>query len=84
MKKSIKILKYCNIFLRLSANQLISERHQVVGGNSEESDALSLASRLLVFMLNSVEHKISDAHANIKKFSFFQAQISLEGYFCCS
>ena len=39
------------------------------------------------FMLNSAEHEISDAHMykNIKKkFSFFQAQISLECYFQCS
>ena len=38
------------------------------------------------FILNSVEHEISNAHKykNIKKFSFFQAQISGEGYFSCS
>ena len=35
------------------------------------------------FLLNSVEHEILNAHKykNIKKFSFFQAQISGEGYF---
>ena len=35
------------------------------------------------FVLNSVEHEILNAHKykNIKKFSFFQAQISEEGYF---
>ena len=35
------------------------------------------------FMLNSVEHEILNAHKykNIKKFSFFQAHISLEWYF---
>ena len=38
------------------------------------------------FMLNSAEHEILDAHKsnNIKKFGFFQAQISLECYFSCS
>ena len=36
-----------------------------------------------LFVLNSVEHKILNAHKykNIKKFSFFQVQISGEGYF---
>ena len=35
------------------------------------------------FMLNSIEHEILNAHEyeNIKKFSIFQAQISLECYF---
>ena len=35
------------------------------------------------FMLNSAEHEILNAHKckNIKKLSFFQAQISLEHYF---
>ena len=35
------------------------------------------------FMLNSVEHEILNAHKykHIKKFGFFQAQISLECYF---
>ena len=38
------------------------------------------------FMLNSVEHEILNAHKyiNIKKFSFFEAQMSLECYFSCS
>ena len=38
------------------------------------------------FVLSSVEHEISNAHKykNIKKFGFFQAQISGEGYFSCS
>ena len=38
------------------------------------------------FMLNSIEHKILIAHKyeNSKKFSIFQAQISLECYFSCS
>ena len=38
------------------------------------------------FMLNSVGHEILNAHKykNIKKFSFFKAQISLEYYFSCS
>ena len=38
------------------------------------------------FMLNSVEHEILNAHKykNIKKFSFFQTQISRECYFSCS
>ena len=38
------------------------------------------------FILNSVEHEILNAHKykNIKKFSFFQAQISGEDYFSCS
>ena len=38
------------------------------------------------FILNSVEHEILNAHKyeNIKKFSIFQAQISLECYFSCS
>ena len=37
-------------------------------------------------MLNSIEHEILNAHKckNIEKFSFFQAQISLECYFSCS
>ena len=36
-------------------------------------------------MLNSVEHEILNAHKyeNIKKFSFFQTQMSLECYFPC-
>ena len=36
-----------------------------------------------IFMLNSVEHKILNAHKckNIKKFGSFSAQISLECYF---
>ena len=40
----------------------------------------------LFFVLNSVEHEISNAHKykNIKIFGFFQAQISGEGYFSCS
>ena len=40
----------------------------------------------LFFMLNSAEHEILNArkYKNIKKFSFFQAQISLECYFSCS
>ena len=35
------------------------------------------------FMLNSVEHKILNAHKykNVKKFSFFQTQGSRECYF---
>ena len=39
-----------------------------------------------VFMLNSAEHEISNAHKykNIKKLSIFQAQTSLECYFSCS
>ena len=38
------------------------------------------------FMLNSAEHEIFNAHKyeNIKKFSIFQAQISLECYFSYS
>ena len=38
------------------------------------------------FVLNSIEHEISNAHKykNIKKFSFCQAQVSGEGYFSCS
>ena len=38
------------------------------------------------FILNSSEHEILNAHKyeNIKKFSIFQAQISLECYFSCS
>ena len=38
------------------------------------------------FMLNSVEYEILNAHKyeNVKKFSIFQAQISLECYFSCS
>ena len=32
-------------------------------------------------MLNSVEHEISNAHKNIKKFGSYSAQISLECYF---
>ena len=38
------------------------------------------------FVLNSVEHEISNAHKykNINKFSFCQAQISGECYFSCS
>ena len=37
-------------------------------------------------MLNSADHEILNAYKykNIKKFSFFQAQISLECYFSCS
>ena len=37
------------------------------------------------FMLNSFEHEILNAHKckHIKKFSIFQAQISLECYFSC-
>ena len=37
-------------------------------------------------MLNSAEHEILDAHKwkYIKKFSIFQAQITLECYFSCS
>ena len=36
------------------------------------------------FMLNSIGHEILNAHKykNIKKFSFFQTQISRECYFC--
>ena len=39
-----------------------------------------------IFMLNSAEHEISNAcnYKTIKKFSYFQAQISLECYFSCS
>ena len=35
------------------------------------------------FVLNSVEHEISNAHKykNIKKFSLFKAQLSLDCYF---
>ena len=38
------------------------------------------------FMLNSTEHKvlIANKYENIKKFSIFRAQISLECYFSCS
>ena len=38
------------------------------------------------FMLNSAEHEILNAHKykNIKKFSIFQAHLSLECYFSCS
>ena len=38
------------------------------------------------FMLNSAEHDILNAHKykNIKKFSIFQAYISLGCYFSCS
>ena len=38
------------------------------------------------FMLNSAEHEILNVHKckNIKKFSLFQAQISLECYFSCT
>ena len=37
----------------------------------------------LFFVLNSVEHKNSNAHKfnNIKKFGFFKADLSLEYYF---
>ena len=37
------------------------------------------------FMLNSAEYEILNAHKYkiIKKFSFFQAQISLQCYFSC-
>ena len=40
----------------------------------------------LFFMLNSVEYEILNAYKykNFKKLSFFQAQISVEGYFSCS
>ena len=36
-----------------------------------------------IFMLNSAEHEIFNAHQykNIKHFSFFQAQISLDAFF---
>ena len=39
-----------------------------------------------IFMLNSVEHEILNAHKyiNMKKFSFFQAKMSIECYFSCS
>ena len=39
-----------------------------------------------LFMLNSAEHELLNAHMykNIEKFSIFQAQISLECYFSCS
>ena len=39
-----------------------------------------------LFMLNSAEHEILNVHKykNIKKVSFYQAQISLECYFSCS
>ena len=39
-----------------------------------------------MFMLNSAEHEISNTHKykNIKKFSFFWAQVSLKSYFSCS
>ena len=42
--------------------------------------------RKLFFTLNSAEHEISHAHKyeNVKKFSFFLAQISLECYFSSS
>ena len=38
------------------------------------------------FIINSAAHEIINAHKyeNIKKFCFFQAQISVEGYFSCS
>ena len=37
----------------------------------------------IFFMLDSAEHEILNAHKheNIKKFSIYQAQISLERYF---
>ena len=40
----------------------------------------------MFFMLNSAEHEILNAHKynNIKKFSIFKVQISLECYFYCS
>ena len=40
----------------------------------------------LFFMLNSVDHEILNARKfrNIKKFSFIQAQISIECYSSCS
>ena len=44
----------------------------------------ALAPRLYkIFMLNSAEHEIQNAHKykNIKKFSIFQAQICIECYF---
>ena len=39
-----------------------------------------------LFMLNSTEHEILNAHKYeiVKKFSILQAQISLECYFSCS
>ena len=39
-----------------------------------------------IFMLNSAEHEILNAHKykNIVKFSILQAQISLECYFSCT
>ena len=36
------------------------------------------------FMLNSAEHEILNADKNVKKFSFFWAQVSLEYYFSWS
>ena len=52
---------------------------------SQESGLEVIKSKTF-FMLNSIEHKILIArkYENIKKFSIFQAQISLESYFSCA
>ena len=55
---------------------------------SEQTVKIQIRPRVYkkVFMLNSAEHEILYAHKykNINKFSFFQAQISLEHYFSSS
>ena len=55
--------------------------------NTREGDSYTRARGYKTFfVLNLVEHEISNAHMykNIKKFSFCQAQISGECYFSCS
>ena len=56
-------------------------------GNHHYNDQLHLGPKVIkIFMLNSAEHGILNAneYKNIKKFSYFQAQISLERYFSSS
>ena len=58
------------------------EREKLISANFHKTDPVVT----FAFMLISAKHEISDAlkYKNIKKFSIFQAQMSLECYFSCS
>ena len=82
VRSIISSLKLGN-YLSVQAHKPCSISHLLLRGLSAETRPRSYKT---FSMLNSVEHEILNAHKykNIKKFSFLQAQMSLECYFSCS
>ena len=91
VKETMELLRYEHLCLYIFKSQLVFNETALFVAHlykcTEEPLNHSRARGYKTFfVLNSVEHEISNAHKykNIKKFSFCQARISGECYFSCS